>query len=292
MVLPPAWRNLVRKLATGNGARPHVSEFGGESHKSLEILLELASVRGDDWQREVALVALLRGVLSIFPAVVVERPEEACRDVIEKRLEHLTGMVPAPEDVLLVMQVVKRMQLFRIGGRSAVGVASLNFERRDHRALLQAQSGRCASCGYRFKDGDLTPDPSAGEIPAIDAPLGKFDRSPRRLRRRAVLDHILPVYLGGDDRENWQILCRTCNAGKSDMLLGFESRHWFGGARIEDLTTVSARLFYMVLRRDHACSRCSRRSNRAELRVIRRDRNGSDLYPNVVTCCTDCLQSL
>jgi 5-methylcytosine-specific restriction endonuclease McrA len=288
-MVPDAWRKFLQRLAVGNGTDSDLRELPEVSGGQLEALLEAAAVGVEQWRRELALVALVRGVLGVLPAIVVERPEESCRDVVERRLAHVFGAPPLEEDVELVMTVVKRMQLYRRVGRSGIGGRGVSLEKREHRKLLRVQEGRCRACGYKFLYGDLSPDPSAGEVPHVDGPIESRDRSPRRIRRRAVLDHVLPVYLGGDDAHNWQLLCRTCNEGKSDMLFGFESRHWFGTARLGDLTRVSARLFYMVLSRDRTCSKCSRGANRTELRIVRRDENGANLYPNLVVCCAECL---
>ena len=71
------------------------------------------------------------------------------------------------------------------------------------------------------------------------------------------------------------------------MLLGFEGRNWFGTARINDLTSVTPQLFYMVLNRDQECKMCSRKAIQTELRIKRKDVNGTDLYPNLIACCIE-----
>jgi len=241
------------------------------------------------WSKDLGLILLWRAFLNILPASVLENPEERCKDVVAKRLFHLLGEPPDKAALDKLMLIVKRLQMYQISGRRGLNSSTLDLSLTSHLRLLRRQSGRCNCCGYLFSENDLHPDQSAHRLPTTSKPLSNLDRSPRQLRRKAELDHIFPIYLAGDNDKNWQILCQTCNRGKSDLLFGFEGRSWFGTARLRDLTEVHPQLFYMVLRRDATCSQCNRGPLQVELRIVRRDFNGADLYPNLVTHCTDCL---
>jgi 5-methylcytosine-specific restriction endonuclease McrA len=247
MQAPHTWREFVARLSMSQAwlSESEFMTFADDCRGNLRELLAFSAVSEMEWQREVSLIALLRAFLTSLPASVIERPEEPCRDVVRRRLQHLLGEAPDEEDLASLMRIVKQIQLFRIHGRRSGG---LDISFLTHRSILKKQAFRCANCGYRFSSGDLSPDPSSGELPRRDSPLSAADRSPRRINRRAVLDHRFPIYLAGDKCENWQILCFTCNNGKGDTLFGFEGRSWFGRARLRDLTEAGAQLFYMVLR--------------------------------------------
>jgi hypothetical protein len=228
--------------------------------------------------------------VAALPAEVMQEPERECRPMVVRRLERMLGSPPDGEDIERVMTVVKRIQLYRQVGRSGMS-RSFRLDRRDHVGLLRAQAGRCGSCGYRFLSGDLEPDPSSGELPAVGRPVGPRDKSPRRLARRAVIDHVFPVYLAGDSSRNWQVLCTTCNQGKSDMLLGFEARAWFSLLRPGEFASVGPRLFYMVLKRDRVCIDCRRGVSEVELRIVRRNVDAIDTFVNLTACCIECFAS-
>jgi hypothetical protein len=304
MELPKALRCFLHEL---NGhAAPSLhhgksSLYGLAAHDEGE--LRAISVTCDhQWKNETSLILLWRSLLSLLPSSVLERPDEPCRELVKRRLCHLLGETPPLDDLEEVMRVVKRLQQYRKGGRGHIGNSSLDLDKTVHAQLLRSQSGRCGACGYKFSDADLfsdldvTEEEWSGEIqvdeseaPALADPSGP--RNPARLLRHAVLDHIYPIYLGGNAPSNWQILCATCNSGKADLVLGIEGRGWFGSARLLDLTTVTSQLFYMVMKRDGKCSSCGRGPKQVELRLLRRDSNGADLYPNLHCVCTDCFSS-
>lgn len=293
MIPPPPLRKLITCLE-GNST-PHIPldphAIGEESSGHLADLLALASLPNAFWRRETSIIVLWRAFLNLIPASLLENPEKRIRGPVKKRLEHLTGEPPDDEDVRLVVSIINRLQRYQRKGRRA---SSIDLTLVSQQSILKTQSLRCACCGYKFRKGDLRPDKNSldpDDQPKVDSPLNASDRSPQRMNRRAVLDHILPVYLAGDHKGNWQILCSICNAGKSDMVYGFEGRAWFGGTRKLDLTRVTPQLFYMVLNRDRHCGKCSRGVLQVELRIKRKDPNGADLYPNLGTYCIDCFGS-
>lgn len=294
MQLPPPLHSLLSRLGTESTAATiaPLNDLAGLSLGHITDLLELSTFPRPTWERELALVALWRAFLNLLPASVFERPDDLCRPAVRERLTHILGESPSESDEIQLTRVVKNLQQYAVLGRQAT---SLDYSLLTHREILARQAGRCASCGYFFLPGDLEPNESSDDPvdhPQINHPISVLDRSPKDIYRNSVLDHILPVYVAGDSPENWQILCKTCNSAKSDMLYGFEGRPWFGGMRRQDLLTVSAQLFYMVLNREATCSKCARGRRQVELRIIRKHLSGADLYTNLTALCMPCLISL
>lgn len=289
MDTPRSWRSLVGFLADPSRLdQDNWHHLGEEAYSETRDLLALCQMPSAQWRKELGLVVLLRSLIAMIPAVALEQPDRPCRGAIEQRIRQLTGEPAEKSEVDALVRVVKRLQRYRSAGRRGLRASSFDRSSKLQARILRDQGSRCASCGYRFEDGDLEEDKSAGITSKIDAPLSEYDRSPPKIRRKAVLDHQLPVYLAGDS-QNWQILCWTCNEGKSDMLFGIEAYEWFGRARFANLLTVRPRLRYMVLRRDGSCQSCSRTSRQAELRLMRKDRAGTDCYGNLKVVCRDYL---
>lgn len=128
------------------------------------------------------------------------------------RLGEFEGIDAAARHLTVVF---KRIRQYARGGRRSI---SLDLERVAHRELYDHQRERCNHCRYEFdsdhylyaaEEEDVVTTkyfPVLGEV-ALD-----------RTYRRPELDHIVPVMLGGDSPQNWQILCRSCNSGKSDQI--------------------------------------------------------------------------
>jgi len=301
MQFPRALRQLLREFQDGHkcegaGGLDHLL---GTASSEIEQILPLVAIQRRSWNSETTLIALWRAFLSLLPASVLEDPSKRCKEIVRQRLKHLLGEEPEREELALVISVVKRLQRYQRDGRTGLHATPFDLTLASHRTQLRNQGGRCRCCGYRFKERDLHIDTANDEdeqIPradstrqSIDAPLSAIDRSPVKIRRQAQLDHVFPIYLAGDHEGNWQVLCSCCNAGKSDLVLGFENRAWFGRARISDLVGATAQLFYMVLRRDGQCGICGRGPSQIELRLTRRDINGANLYTNLTAKCVECL---
>ncbi len=286
MQAPESWLRLLDHLARGIPDDPAI--MAASSLLEKKALLALGTTRDDEFEHEVALVALYRALLAVIPVAVLEDPRLACKPAVTSRLRHLLGREPDAEMVRTLTRVVRRMQRYRSGRKAS------SFDRWDplHLERLRSQGGRCAGCGFEFGAAELEADASSDARPTVGSPLNDMDRSPLRLRRRAVLDHIYPVYLAGDRLENLQVLCATCNTGKSDMIFGLESRAWFGGARVSDLIRATPQVFYMTLRRDRRCAHCGRTPMQTELRIARRDQFGASLYPNLQAVCVECIEKL
>jgi hypothetical protein len=110
--------------------------------------------------------------------------------------------------------IFKRLRNYERRGRIAT---SLDLENSIQASLFDEQNKRCNHCLYEFKDElywysfeedgySLGESTLPGEL-VLD-----------RTFRRPELDHIIPYILGGDSEANWQILCKSCNLGKSDQI--------------------------------------------------------------------------
>ncbi len=281
MIFPEALGSFLRQL-DDNSSGLDFEELQVSSKNSITQLLGTAGVHQDQWESEVALIALWRSFLNAIPIQALENPRTRCRPIILERLRFLLGEEPEESDVDQILQIVKRLQRYNRLGRVGSRFATLDLESASHSELFRKQSERCAVCGYRFTDEDLF-----GFLLDYEE-SDEGERVEGSIRKVPHLDHILPVYLGGDREANWQILCRDCNLGKSDLIFGFESRSWFGSARISDLTTITKQQSYIVMKRDRHCVDCCRRPDQVELTIQRRDENGPFLYQNLKTMCVEC----
>jgi hypothetical protein len=259
------------------------SDLRPKNEQELSNLLQITTTEEDVWKTDIGMIALWRSLISLIPASTLEKPKKTCRSEIERRLEHLLGAKPSEDTILPLVRIVKRIQDYLINGRK--DASSLNLERPTHKDLLAEQNSRCSNCGYKFKSQDIKSDwedyfEKEDNLEDQVTASNPIIRAPETFHRKAVLDHIIPFFLGGDSKANWQILCNTCNSGKGDMVFGIEGKNWFGSLRRNEFHSVSPQLFYMVLNRDRNCRVCSRSPRQTSLYLVRKDKNGNDSYTN------------
>ena len=162
-------------------------------------------------------------------------------------------------------------------------LTSLDLDKAAHQRLLVEQDGCCALCRYRFQDHEL--EYADGDEELFEGPREALPTEVliQHYRRRPVLDHIIPHFLGGDGPENWQILCQSCNSGKGEGLAWIMRRGLLPPARPTDALTVTASLRHAVLSDYHATSNVRTLASHAtgELRLFRRDMTRLPVFDNL-----------
>ena len=105
--------------------------------------------------------------------------------------------------------------------------------RKTHTKLLESQNRQCSTCGYRFTDTELKYFFAEEiEFTRQEIATNADEVMLQQYNRRPVLDHIVPYFLGGDTKENWQILCASCNSGKGDALSWMFRSGWMPVRRL------------------------------------------------------------
>lgn len=208
-------------------------------------LLEPSTTGGSDIIRTHAcLAALMRTIWTLIPQRVLSTstPDFKALAGTALRARFADGYTREMERDLTVL--FKRIRAFAISGRRAT---SLDLELQSHRALLSAQSGRCNHCLYEFRSEFYcyAAEEDGVVSDAVTTLPGETPLNP--MYRRPELDHVVPVLLGGDGEENWQILCASCNRGKSDLLTYFGTFQQSGTGRMHDLFEMSSGKRFAVL---------------------------------------------
>lgn len=140
--------------------------------------------------------------------------------------------------------------------------------------LRESQRYRCAICGAAF-DGKVA----------------------------ETLDHIIPWRLGGDPPEgsNWQILCKPCNDGKSDLISSIALVEYFNWVYadtkdvVPDLSEnkISLRSRYLLLSCREQCEleTCKMGPTGAELVIVRRAKTGFSVFDHLAVYCVAHVES-
>ena len=143
-------------------------------------------------------------------------------------------------DILIsdLSKIFKRIRLvYKEGRRNA---KSLNLDNSQHLELFKIQNKRCALCAYEFEINHHRFELEEDGMEAF--PYNKLENEivlHHATFRTPELDHIIPYVLGGDSSNNWQILCKSCNIGKSDYInymYAFSSQSTHRLSDLESLT--------------------------------------------------------
>lgn len=185
---------------------------------------------------------------------------------------------PSAINVRRLSIVFRRLRQSQSAG---VRYTGLDLGRADHAGLLVDQGGRCAVCRYRFTESDLDysnvgldSEPGTEREPGEER-LDQYRRSPE-------LDHIIPKFLGGDDRSNWQILCGTCNSGKGEGLAWILRRGLLPASRPSEAMRITPSLRYAVLCGFHsAATGVSMDTPDRELLLFRKERSLLPVFDNL-----------
>ncbi|MBW4504760.1 MAG: HNH endonuclease [Scytonema hyalinum WJT4-NPBG1] len=190
---------------------------------SFEAMTKLAYGSPSPIRAHIALMALVRVLWNLAPIELFSQMSPNFRQLasraIDERLNIATGNQELIRDLALVF---KRLRSYHRHGRNTT---SFNSSSSTQIEILKEQNWRCAHCLFPFEE-DLDLYASEEDSVVIDNSSKKEDEVRLDITyRKPELDHIIPHLLGGDDPANWQILCRSCNAGKSDAISGL-SRHF------------------------------------------------------------------
>jgi hypothetical protein len=191
-----------------------------------------------------SLASIVRMLWRSMPNEVFTSPSPNFRILAQRTIQNM-GLTDYPNDLPgNIATILKRIRSFHLTGRRTT---SFNADSREHTDLLESQSWRCGLCLYKF-ESELNLYAVEDDEVVIDRTVPVVDEI--RLDptyRRPELDHIIPHLLGGDGLDNWQVLCRSCNQGKSDAITGLARHFQFASFRTSDFVDFRAGKRYAVL---------------------------------------------
>lgn len=230
-------------------------------------------------------MAIVRILWNLAPVELFTQPSPNFKYLARRAIgEHLKLGAENEQLIRDLAVVFKRIRFFYRYGRNTTSFDASNAA---HLSILRSQSSRCALCLFPFED-DLDLYAAEEESVVVDRHTAVDNEIRLKLTyRRPELDHIIPHLLGGDDPENWQILCRSCNAGKSDVISGLSRHFSHSSVRTSDFSEFGASKRFAVIA-DY------RRSTSKQLvpdvgqflRVFRKNRSGFLNIENL--CCELC----
>ena len=241
-------------------------------------LITSTRVREVDWKAELQhrgeFARFLREIPMGFRSVA-RHPQK--RELIREHLKTMYMGLPRDREVDIVLERITNIAALVELGRDAIEnkAAQHNFKRNE----WQKQK-RCAICGYEFVSLD-----------------------------DVTLDHIIPLSLGGAERQgNWQLTCSLCNHQKQDYWgasdfsrsqslratqgdSNFFSLNWT--AALDNLKLKGNPTRYWVLERDgRSCSGCGLTAAHSQLYVGPRESGFLLVIDNLATFCLDCSKKL
>ncbi len=214
---------------------------------ALQFDLSQAQVLGHqtNYARDQAAVATVFHLFwKLVPARLFEPVEPNYRRLVDIVLEQYKQIQLDSDTRRNLTLVFKRLRQQHFERREAT---SLDLTRVDHGLLLERQGNRCAMCGYEFTQSDVDlyyEDEYVLRRPHV--PVSERELVLHSIMRSPVLDHILPLFIGGDCSANWQILCRTCNAGKGETWSTLV-RASVPPRRVDEVLFLTPMLRYLVL---------------------------------------------
>lgn len=154
----------------------------------------------------------------------------------------------------------------------------------------------CAICNVSFENWHSFDDEGVFDI----LNPGTFPSNVNK-RHEVFRDHIVPVSkVGGNEEENFQLLCFICNSGKANICsdidkfnlynerIKIEKKETYFKSLKNDLVFLPNSLFYRVLNRDKHCVFCKTKINALTLVPI--DADTLYTYDNLISCCYNCLK--
>jgi 5-methylcytosine-specific restriction endonuclease McrA len=230
------------------------------------------------WADISALLHVHRRFWSAIPVAVFEKSTPDVRPYAREMAEKLLKSVD-DEDVRRIAVLLKRLRRYWIDGRSA----SATVSRAELTAMLKEQKGRCRTCGYAFTRADLDAR-DFEEEPNAEQQIGDL--------RPPHVDHIIPLFLGGQAHQNLQVLCSKCNTGKGVAIAWPLKSAVLRPLRPSDLIQPNSSFRWMILARDRRCRKCTRGplelKGDQRLIVVRKSEKWGWVLENAVAACTAC----
>jgi len=191
---------------------------------------------------------LTRYLWSLVPRELFETQYPDFKKLARSSIVSKFGLSNIPEiDILIsdLSKIFKRIRLvYKEGRRNA---KSLNLDNSSHLELFNIQNKRCALCAYEF---EINLHRFELEEDGMEAfPYNKLENEIvlQTTFRKPELDHIIPYVLGGDSSDNWQILCKSCNIGKSDYINYMYAFSSQSSHRLSDLESLTYGKRYAVI---------------------------------------------
>jgi len=201
-------------------------------------------INREDFEGEASLVLVIKLLWKLVPIELFKCSDPDYENLAYISLKSEFGSSLPNSVVSNLSTIFRRLRQFRL---NTFRQSSLNLENPIHKEILNKQNHSCAVCFFRFPNLESLalddPDLSLEDhylAKTNEIVLNKYYRKPQ-------LDHIIPFYLGGDGKENWQILCQTCNAGKSDSIAWLSRKTWMPPLRISDALELTPSLRYSIL---------------------------------------------
>lgn len=148
--------------------------------------------------------------------------------------------------------------------------------------ILAKQQGRCKICNLEIR----------GKSTAVSSkdPLRPIWLAPEELTA-PELDHVVPVaWTGRNTLNNLQVLCRACNAAKSDGIrVSMHREAEMGRLPISGVPRIHLFRLFVWLAQEHQgrCDACGSDQNEMTMRLIRR--GASLVRANLKLICYECL---
>jgi len=259
---------LLRFLEANN-ARKSGNDFAAE--------LSPANAGDSGWLQVSELIGAYKAFWRAVPLAVFERNRMDVRPHAASMSQALLESVKR-DDIARIAVLLKRLRRYVLLGRYEAPLTRAKFL-----LLLRLQKNHCATCGHTFSSADLQAREYTEELGAESQTAGL---------RPPHVDHVVPIFLGGNRQDNLQILCSRCNLGKGSAIAWPFKAAIIRPLRPSELLEMGAGLRWMTLERDKRCLSCSRApiglQASEELVVDRRDPGFGWMLENTRTDCTAC----
>jgi hypothetical protein len=216
---------------------------------------------------------LTRIIWSLVPNKLLTSPSPDFKNLAKLSIENKFGNVDNIDALSKNLSIIfKRIRQYSLDGRS--GVTSLNLSSTKHQLIFNRQNGRCNHCLFEFGNNlskYYSEDEGVIAVPYISV---KDEIVLDKTYRQPELDHIVPLVLGGDGPDNWQILCKTCNAGKSDLVNYMYIYASQSSNRYSQLIELSSGKRYSIISEYRIEDTDVAESDGSFYRIFKRDDNG------------------